>query len=78
MKELPTHCPNCKTDWPWDTGQSRFGRIGHTITIWAETTECKACGYHFMTDEQIDQADEQLTAVENVYSPKSSLRQSAG
>lgn len=67
MKELPPNCPNCGKDWPWQNGQSRFGRIGHNVTIWAEVTECCHCGFHFMTDEQIDAADEELTAVENTY-----------
>lgn len=60
-------CPNCNHLNPWQTGEAQLGRLGSNIRVWAQVTECSNCGFHYMTDQQIDDADQQLLALENTY-----------
>lgn len=61
---LPKQCPSCGLKEPWQIGQGVIGRIGSELRVDSPVTECKRCGFHIMTDEQINLADSQLMVLE--------------
>jgi hypothetical protein len=63
-ERLPNRCFNCGVSEPWRIGVGVIGRLGSDLRVNSPVTECRNCGFHLMTDEQINLADSQLLVLE--------------